>query len=165
MQLIVAEKPSVARDLARVLGVRPEGRHCFEGGGRVITWCVGHLVELEEPAAYDPRWRSWRLETLPMLPAEIRLRPAKHARDQLRAVTALLRDRRFTVVINACDAGREGELIFRYVYQHAGARLPVQRLWISSLTDDAIRRGFEALRPGARFDPLGDAARCRSEAN
>ncbi len=165
MQLIVAEKPSVARDLARVLGIRPAGRHCFEGNGRVITWCVGHLVELEEPAAYDPRWRSWRLDTLPMLPAELRLRPARHAVDQLRAVTALLVDPRFRSVVNACDAGREGELIFRYVYRFAGGGPPVLRLWISSMTDEAIRRGFAALRPGAQLDPLADAARARSEAD
>jgi len=165
VQLIIAEKPSVARDLARVLGVRPVGKQWFDGDRCVITWCVGHLVELEEPAAYDPAWKAWRLDLLPMLPSELRLRPASHARDQLRAVTKLLRDRRFTAVINACDAGREGELIFRYVYRYAGARLPVRRLWVSSLTDEAIRRGFAALRPGAQLDALADAACCRSEAD
>jgi DNA topoisomerase-3 len=165
MQLVIAEKPSVARDLARVLGVRPTGRASFEGAGRVITWCVGHLVELEEPAAYDPRWKAWRLETLPMLPQAFRLRPSKGTRDQWKAVQALLRDRRFTEVVNACDAGREGELIFRYAYELAGSRLPVRRLWISSLTDEAIRRGFAQLRPGAEYEPLADAARCRSEAD
>lgn len=165
MQLIIAEKPSVARDLARVLGVRPVGKQAFEGDRCVISWCVGHLVELEEPAAYDPAWKAWRLESLPMLPSELRLRPASHARDQLRAVTKLLRDRRFTAVINACDAGREGELIFRYVYRYAGARLPVRRLWVSSLTDEAIRRGFATLRPGSELDALADAACCRSEAD
>jgi DNA topoisomerase III len=163
VQLIVAEKPSVARDLARVLGVRASGQHAFEGDGVVITWCVGHLVELEEPAAYDPRWKAWRLDTLPMLPAAFRLRPARHAIAQLRAVAQLLA--RCTSVVNACDAGREGELIFRYVYQYAGGGPPVRRLWISSLTDEAIRRGFAALRPGAQLDALGDAARSRSEAD
>ena len=104
MQLVIAEKPSVARDLARVLGVRASGEHCFEGERHTITWCIGHLVELEEPAAYNPQWRAWRLENLPMLPEEFRLRGAKHARGQLRAVAALLRDRkRFRSVINACD--------------------------------------------------------------
>lgn len=165
MQLIVAEKPAVARDLARVLGVRPTGKHWFEGTGRVITWCIGHLVELDEPAAYDPRWKTWRLDSLPMVPAEFRLRPARHAAAQLRAVTRLLADRRFASVINACDAGREGELIFRYLVQFAGRCPPVQRLWISSLTDDAIRNGFARLRPGAQLDPLADAARSRSEAD
>src|SRR4029079_3945909 len=115
MQLILAEKPSVARDLARVLGVRPSGRGSFEGQGRVITWCIGHLVELDEPASYDPRWKPWRLDRLPMLPDVFRRRGAKHTRGELGAVGKLLRDRRFEAVINACDAGREGELIFRYV--------------------------------------------------
>lgn len=165
MQLIVAEKPSVARDLARVLGVVARGQHYFESDSTVITWCLGHLVELEEPAAYDARWKAWKLETLPMLPEEFRLRPAKHAAAQLRAVLKLLKDRRFGIVINACDAGREGELIFRYVYRFAGGGPPVRRLWISSLTDEAIRRGFSSLRPGEQLDALGDAARCRSEAD
>ena len=118
----------------------------------MITWCIGHLVELDEPAAYDPRWKAWRLETLPMLPDEFRLRASKHAAAQLRAVSALLRDRRFGSVVNACDAGREGELIFRYVYQYAGARLPVHRLWISSLDrrgDPAWVRGAAAGRRGS----------------
>src|SRR3954452_23178916 len=123
MQLVIAEKPSVARDIARVLGVKSSGRASLEGAGRVITWCIGHLVELDEPAAYDPRWKAWRLDTLPMVPAEFRLRPSRHAAAQLRAVVRLLRDRRFTCVVNACDAGREGELIFRYLVQFAGSRL------------------------------------------
>ncbi len=165
VQLIVAEKPSVARDLARVLGVRATGQHCFESDATVITWCIGHLVELDEPAAYEARWKVWRLDTLPMLPAEFKLRASQHAIPQLRTVTRLLADPRFTSVVNACDAGREGELIFRYVYRFAGGGPPVQRLWISSLTDDAIRRGFAALRPGAQLDALGDAARSRSEAD
>ena len=165
MQLIVAEKPSVARDLARVLGVRPSGRGAFEGRERVISWCIGHLVELDEPAAYDPRWKAWRLDTLPMLPERFKLRPVASSRDQLQSLQALLRDRRFQEVVNACDAGREGELIFRYVYDLAGCRLPVRRLWISSLTDEAVRRGFENLRPGAEYDALADAARSRSEAD
>ncbi len=165
MQLLIAEKPSVARDLARVLGVRASGQHAFEDDRRVITWCIGHLVELDEPAAYDERWKAWRLDTLPMLPAAFQLRASKHAAPHLKAVVALLRDRRFTSVVNACDAGREGELIFRYVYQYAKAKLPVQRLWISSLTDEAIRRGLGALRPGRELDALGDAARSRSEAD
>jgi len=165
LQLVIAEKPSVARDLARVLGLRGAGRHALEGAGRVITWCIGHLVELEEPAAYDPAWKAWRLDTLPMLPATFKLRPVPGTRDQLRAVQELLRDRRFDEVVNACDAGREGELIFRYVYELAGSRLPIKRLWISSLTDEAIRAGFARLRPGVELDALAAAARCRSEAD
>src|SRR5437763_4357784 len=115
MELIIAEKPSVARDLARVLGMKRSGKGAYEGNGRVITWCVGHLVELEEPAAYDGRWKAWRLDTLPMLPAEFRLRPSAGTAQQFRVVRDLLCERRFREVVNACDAGREGELIFRYV--------------------------------------------------
>ena len=131
MQLIIAEKPAVARDLARVLGVRPSGQHCFEGADRVITWCIGHLVELEEPAAYDGKWKAWRLDALPMIPPAFKLRPVESTRGHLRAVSDLLRDRRFTEVVNACDAGREGELIFAYVYETAKVKKPVQRLWLS----------------------------------
>ena len=165
VELVIAEKPSVARDLARVLGVRPSGKACFEGSDLVITWCIGHLVELEEPASYDGRWKPWRMDMLPMVPAEFKLRAVPGTRDQLKAVCELLLDRRFSSVVNACDAGREGELIFRYVYQLAGSRIPIQRLWISSLTDEAIRRGFAALKPGRELEALADAARCRSEAD
>lgn len=165
MELIIAEKPSVARDIARVLGVRPAKDEHFESDHYAITWCIGHLVELDEPASYDPAWKPWRLDVLPMLPTEFRLRGSKHALKQLRVVTKLLKDRRFSAVINACDAGREGELIFRYVYQHAKSRLPMRRLWISSLTDDAIRRGFATLKPARDYDALSDAARSRSEAD
>ena len=165
MQLIVAEKPAVARDLARVLGLPARGEHALTGDQRTITWCVGHLVELAPPEAYEPRWKAWRLDTLPMVPGEFRLRPVEATRAHFDAVCKLLRDRRFTEVVNACDAGREGELIFRYLYQAAAARLPVRRLWISSLTDEAIRRGLGALKPGSACDALADAARCRSEAD
>jgi len=165
MQLVIAEKPSVARDLARVLGVRGAGKHAIADGQRTITWCIGHLVELEEPAAYDGRWKAWRLDALPMIPQAFKLRPVEGTRQHLHAVSGLLRDRRFTEVVNACDAGREGELIFRYVYELAGCRLPVRRLWISSMTDEAIGRGFAALKAGREYDALADAARCRSEAD
>ena len=164
MELVIAEKPSVARDLARVLGV-PRRGEWFENDRLAVTWCVGHLVELDEPAAYDPAWKPWRFEVLPMLPDRFKLTPAKHAKAQLKIVAQLLKDKRFAGVVNACDAGREGELIFRYVYQYARSKLPVRRLWISSLTDEAIRRGFGGLRPGREYEPLADAARCRSEAD
>lgn len=166
-KLILAEKPAVARDLARVLGV-PQPRAAagsFEGPDYVITWCVGHLVELEEPAAYEPAWRRWFLASLPMLPERFQLRPIKQTQKQWRVVKGLLRDRDFAAVINACDAGREGELIFRLCYELAGCRLPIERLWISSLTEQAIRAGLGRLRPGRELDALGDAARCRAEAD
>jgi len=165
MQLIVAEKPSVARDIARVLGVRSQAQGALESRERVITWCVGHLVELDEPASYDARWKAWRMESLPMLPEQFKLRPTSTARDQYNVVQRLLTDRRFTEVINACDAGREGELIFRYVYDLAGCKLPIRRLWISSMTDEAVSAGFANLKSGVDYEPLADAARCRSEAD
>ncbi|MBW2256215.1 MAG: hypothetical protein JRI25_16690 [Deltaproteobacteria bacterium] len=165
MKLVIAEKPSVARDLARVLGVRQKREGFLEGEGVVVTWCVGHLTELEQPAHYDPRWRRWTLDTLPMVPQRFELRVRKGVGKQWKVVRRLLRDRRFEEVVNACDAGREGELIFRNVYQLAQSQLPIRRLWLSSLTDQAIRGAWASLLPGTRFEALGDAARCRSEAD
>ncbi|MEZ4407124.1 MAG: DNA topoisomerase [Polyangiales bacterium] len=165
MDLVVAEKPSVARDIARVLGASKRGDGFLEGPEFVITWCIGHLIELDEPAAYDPSWKQWRLDLLPMLPERFKLRPSKSTASQWRAVKSLLRDKRFDRVVNACDAGREGELIFRWAYDLAGSRLPIERLWVSSLTDAAVRAGFAKLQPGRRYEPLADAARCRAEAD
>ncbi len=165
MQLIVAEKPSVARDIARVLKVGGRGEGCLVGETHVVTWCLGHLVELEEPEAYNPAWKRWSLATLPMLPDAFKLRPTRSGLSQWRVVKGLLRDKRFESVVNACDAGREGELIFRLCYELAGSRLTPWRLWISSLTDAAILQGFRSLQPGSRYDALADAARCRSEAD
>ncbi len=163
--LVVAEKPSVARDIARALGAAGRGAGFFYDERHVVTWCVGHLVELEEPGAYEPAWKRWSAATLPMLPGRFKLRPAAHARDQWRVVRALLCSRGVRAVVNACDAGREGELIFRYCYELAGCRLPSQRLWVSSMTDEALRAGLANLRPGSHYDALADAARCRSEAD
>lgn len=165
MKLVVAEKPSVARDLARVLGATRSEEGSRSGNGWVITWCIGHLVELEEPASYDSAWKRWSLDTLPMVPDRFALRPVSRTVKQWRIVRDLLKRRDFDVVVNACDAGREGELIFRHVYDRAGSRLPIQRLWISSLTDEAIQDGFTRLRPGRDYDDLADAARARSEAD
>jgi DNA topoisomerase-3 len=165
MELVIAEKPSVARDIARVLGAERRGDGCLRGPHHTVTWCIGHLVELEEPGAYSDAWKRWSLDALPMLPDTFRLRPSKGSIAQWRVVRDLLRSREFTSVINACDAGREGELIFRYCYELAGARLPVRRLWISSMTDAALRAGFASLRDGRHYEPLADAARCRAEAD
>lgn len=164
MKLVVAEKPSVARDLARVLGARDRADGALRGNGWVVTWCIGHLVELEEPHAYDASWKRWSFATLPMIPEAFLLRPASRTLKQWRVVRELLRGR-FDSVVNACDAGREGELIFRNVYARAKCRLPVERLWISSLTNEAIDRGFARLRPGRDFDGLAQAARIRAEAD
>ncbi len=163
--VVVAEKPSVARDLARALGVRGKHEGYLEGEGLRITWCRGHLLELENPSAYDPRWRAWDLAVLPMIPAAFRSRVRAGAEDQWAVVRALLRDRGARGVVNACDAGREGELIFRTVYDEAGCALPVRRLWVASMTDAALQAAWADLRDGAAYDRLGDAARCRSEAD
>ncbi len=164
-RLIVSEKPSVARDIASVLKVKGQAKGWIGQGNLRVTWCVGHLVELEEPATYDQRWKSWRIEHLPMLPEAFQLRPRSGARDQWKIVRGLLRHPDLSEVINACDAGREGELIFAFVYQLAGCRAPVRRLWISSMTRQAIQQGFASLRPGADMRRLEDAARCRAEAD
>jgi DNA topoisomerase-3 len=165
MRVVVAEKPSVARDLARVLGASRKSQGYLEGEGLVITWCHGHLAELEEPAHYDPAWKRWSFDTLPMVPATFELRLREGAKDQFAVVKRLLGAREVEDVVNACDAGREGELIFRYVAELARLRKPVLRLWTSSLTDRAIRDAWARLQPAARYDRLGDAARSRSEAD
>jgi DNA topoisomerase-3 len=165
MRLVIAEKPSVARDLARVLGAKTRGDGFLEGAGLRITWCIGHLAELEDPVHYDAAWKRWSFDTLPMVPAKFELRLRTGVADHWALIKRLLRDRTIEDVVNACDAGREGELIFRYVYELAGCTKPVMRLWTSSLTDEAIHDAWSRLAPGSRFDALGDAARCRSEAD
>jgi len=165
LRLVVTEKPSVARDLARALGVRGQRDGWIEGDGLRITWCRGHLLELAPPEHYDGAWKAWRAETLPMVPERFDLTVREGAKEQWAIVSRLMRDPDVSEVINACDAGREGELIFRYAYDHAGCRHPVRRLWTSSLTDEALRTAWSRLEAGERYDPLADAARCRSEAD
>ncbi len=168
-RLVVCEKPSVARDVARVLGARARRDGWLEGEGLRVTWCLGHLVELAEPQEYDPAWKAWRPEHLPMLPEEFRLRPRAGSDDgaarQWRTVAGLLVHPELREVVNACDAGREGELIFAFAYELSGARAPVHRLWIRSMTDEAIRDGFARLRPGPEMTRLEAAARSRAEAD
>jgi len=162
---VVAEKPSVARDIARVLGAKQRRDGYLEGNGYRVTWAVGHLVGLPEPHDIKPRWRKWRREDLPILPERWPLQVVPRTKDQFEVIRRLLKDPAVDRVICATDAGREGELIFRYIYEAAGCTKPFQRLWISSLTPDAIRRGFDQLRDGHTFDPLADAARGRSRAD
>lgn len=165
MKLIIAEKPSVARDLARVLGAKTKRTGHIEGNGYKISWCFGHMVQLAEPARYDAAWKSWTASSLPMLPEQFKLLGIESSKDQLKHLKSLLHDAAVTTVINACDAGREGELIFRYVYDLLRCKKPVERLWLASMTDAAIKQGFQHLRPGTEYDALADAARCRSEAD
>ena len=162
---VVAEKPSVARDLARVLGARQRGEGCLHGNGYVVTWAIGHLTRLAEPHEIDPAWKRWRRELLPMLPERWPLVVSDPTREQFEAVRRILTDDAIERVVCATDAGREGELIFRYLYEATGCRKPFSRLWISSLTPDAIRQGFAQLRDGREFDPLAAAAQGRSQAD
>ncbi|MCG8417199.1 MAG: DNA topoisomerase 3 [Proteobacteria bacterium] len=163
--LIIAEKPSVGRDIARVVGARTRRDGYLEGKDFWVAWCVGHLAELCEPHEYNPAWKSWSPRLLPILPDRFKVRPSRTGARQLRLLRPLMRSRDVANVVNACDSGREGELIFRFVYQLTGCDKPVRRLWISSLTAEAISRGMVRLRPGAELDPLADAARCRAEAD
>ena len=162
---VVAEKPSVARDIAGILGATTRGDGYLHGGGYVVTWAIGHLVTLAQPHEIEPEWKRWRLDTLPMLPPSWPLVVLPGTRDQFEIVKKILRSPKIDRVIEATDAGREGELIFRYIYEAAGSTKPVSRLWISSLTPDAIKDGFRRLRDGKDFDSLADAARGRSRAD
>ena len=162
---VLAEKPSVARDIASVLGTTGKGDGYLHGNGYVVTWAIGHLAALAQPHEIDPAWRQWRRDLLPMLPEHWPLIVSEKTKDQFEVVRKIVNSPRITRVVCATDAGREGELIFRYIYEAARCEKPFSRLWISSLTPDAIRKGFAALRPGSDYDPLADAARGRSRAD
>ena len=165
--LVVAEKPSVARDLADALpgNFDNEETH-YEGDEFIVTFAVGHLVQLVDPEAYDEKLKKWRMADLPIVPEEFKLAPRDaKAKKQLKAIHKLMKRDDVDRIINACDAGREGELIFAYIYETAGIDKPVERLWVSSMTKQAIREGFEKLRPGEELQPLEQAARSRSEAD
>jgi DNA topoisomerase-3 len=166
MKVVLAEKPSVGRDIAKHLGANQRGNGFLQGNGWVVTWAFGHLVELQEPEDYTPEWKAWRLSNLPIIPDLFRLRP----RGDNSALAQLETIKRFFIeaeeIVCATDAGREGELIFRYILEWSGCtEKPFRRLWISSLTNEAIEKGFAQLAPGSDFDKLYRAARCRSEAD
>ena len=163
--LVVAEKPSVARDIARVLGAKDRGENSLIGGGYVVTWALGHLVTLKEPQELDERYTRWRAEDLPILPEKMETKVIKKTRSQFLSVKKWMNDKETQDIICATDSGREGELIFRYIYEQTGCRKPVRRLWISSMTDEAIRAGFDSLRPSADYDALYASARCRADAD
>lgn len=166
MRVILAEKPSVARDIARVLGCSARADGCLRGSSDVVTWAFGHLVEIAEPEAMNPAWaRPWRQDQLPMVPSSWRYDVRPDAKAQFGIVKRLLLDSATTEVVCATDAGREGEHIFRLIYEAAGCRKPVKRLWISSLTDEAIKDGFRRLQPATAFDALAAAARSRATAD
>jgi len=166
LRVVVCEKPSVARDIATHLKANKKRDGYFEGEGWAVTWAFGHLLELKDPHEYKSEWRSWKVETLPMIPSKFALKAKddKGVKDQLATLKDLFS--RATEIVCATDAGREGELIFRYIQTHLRAtKKPFKRLWISSLTSEAIAAGFKNLKNGSDFDPLYRAARCRSEAD
>jgi DNA topoisomerase-3 len=162
---VLAEKPSVARDIARVLGATKQGQGYLHGNGYVVTWAIGHLVALAQPHEIQPEWKHWRRDLLPMLPRDWPLVVYEKTQPQFEVVRKILNSPKVARLVCATDAGREGELIFRYIYEAAACRKPFSRLWISSLTPDAIRKGFGELKDGAAYDPLADAARGRSRAD
>lgn len=165
MKLVIAEKPSVAMSLAAVLGANKKNDGYMEGGGWLVSWCVGHLLELAQPEAYGEQYAKWRYEDLPILPEAWKYEAPKDKKKQLALLCKLMNDKSVETVVCATDAGREGELIFRLVYQHAKCEKPIERLWISSMEDAAIREGFAHLRPGCDYDRLYQAAVCRAEAD
>ena len=165
MKLVVCEKPSVAKSIASALGVTSRADGHFEGGGWLISWCIGHLVGLADAAAYDDRYKKWRYADLPILPDPFRYVVSEEKAAQFHILRSLMERSDVTELVNACDAGREGELIFRLVYEAAGCSKPFSRLWISSMEDAAIREGFTNLRPDADYDPLYQSALCRQKAD
>lgn len=164
-KLIIAEKPSVARDIARVIGAKARGEGCLVGDQYIVTWAVGHLVSLSEPGETNPAWVKWNMAQLPMLPETIPLKVLPKTQSQFAVIKSLMHSPEVESLICATDSAREGELIFRYIYQMAGCHKPVERLWISSMTDAAIRQGFAELKPASCYDSLYASARCRSEAD
>src|SRR6266566_5147928 len=162
---VLAEKPSVARDIAHVLGATGRGDGYLHGNGYVVSWAIGHLVALAQPHEMNPEWRHWRRDLLPILPKRWPLVVYEKTKDQFEIVRKILGSPRVSRVVCATDAGREGELIFRYIYEAAQCGKSVSRLWISSLTPDSIRKGFDTLRPSSDYDALADAARGRSRAD
>ncbi len=163
--VVLAEKPSVAQDIARVLGCRERGDGYVSGERYLVTWAVGHLVTLVEPDELDERYKRWSFDTLPILPEVIPLKVISSSRSQYAKVKKLINAPDTESLICATDAGREGELIFRYIYEKAGCKKPFHRLWISSMTDEAIQEGFRNIRDGAEYDGLYESARCRSQAD
>lgn len=165
MYLVLGEKPSVAQALAKVLGARKRKNGYLEGNGWIVSWCLGHLAEYVPPEAYDEKYEKWEFSDLPILPEQWQLAVAKGKRDQFNVLKMLLNRSDVEYVVNGCDAGREGELIFKRVYDLSGSKLPVKRLWISSMEDSAIQEGFEHLEDGRAYENLCEAAVCRAKAD
>ena len=165
MKLIICEKPSVAKSVSSALGAKSRADGFYEGNGLLVSWCVGHLVSPMDAAGYDPGYKKWSYDDLPILPEPFRYVLAPGKEDAFENLRALMGRPDVDTVVNACDAGREGELIFRLVYEMSGCTKPILRLWISSMEDAAIREGFQNLRPGAEYEALYQSALCRQKAD
>ena len=165
MILVIAEKPSVAQTIAAALGAKEKKDGYIEGSGYLVSWCVGHLVQLAEAAAYGEQYKKWSYDSLPILPQEWKYTVDPDKGKQFKTLKELMHRADVSEVVNACDAGREGELIFRFVYNQAGCNKPIRRLWISSMEDAAIKAGFASLKDGRDYDPLFASALCRAKAD
>jgi len=163
--LVIAEKPSVAQTIAAVLGAKEKKDGFLTGSGYIVSWCVGHLVGLAEAAAYGEQYKKWSYDSLPILPQEWKYTVSADKEKQFKTLKELMHRADVSEVVNACDAGREGELIFRFVYEMAGCKKPMRRLWISSMEDSAINEGFSRLKNGEEYDALFASALCRAKAD
>ena len=163
--LVIAEKPSVGRDIARVLGCKQGGNGYLEGKEYVVTWAIGHLVELADPESYGNQWKEWKMETLPMLPERLQIQVIKKTGHQYQTIKSQMLRKDIGQIIIATDAGREGELVARWIIQKSGVKKPMKRLWISSVTDKAIRQGFSNLKDARDYQKLYEAAVARAEAD
>lgn len=164
-KLIIAEKLSVAKAIAAALGTERGGNGHIESDCYVVSWCMGHLIQLAAPAAYGEQYAQWRYADLPIIPDKWKYVPIKGKEKQLEIVIGLMNRADVDCVINACDAGREGELIFLLVYEYCDCKKPVERLWINSMEEKAISDGFNNLRPGSEYENLYRAALCRAQAD
>ena len=163
--LIITEKPSVAADIARVVKAGNKTEHAYEGDEHVVTWAVGHMLGFVDPDQYEEKYKRWRLQDLPIIPAKFEQQPVRGAKKQLTALKKFLKAKDVDSVVNACDAGREGELIFQEIYRFSGVDKPVNRLWLQSMTDSAIGNSLQNLREANEFQGLADAADCRAESD
>lgn len=165
MELVIAEKPSVALSIAKVIGAKNKKDGYYEGNGYKVSWCVGHLIQMANPNAYDEKYAKWKIDDLPIIPSEYQYEVAKATKKQFNTLKKLMNDKEIDTVINACDAGREGEAIFRLVYLQASCKKKMKRLWISSMEDSAIKDGFDKLKDGKDYDNLFESAQARAVAD
>ena len=165
MKLVIAEKPSVGAAIAAVIGANEKRSGYFEGSGYLVSWCIGHLISLADAATYNEQYRKWKYDDLPIVPQDWQFTVASGKEQQFSVLKDLMQRSDVSEIVNACDSGREGELIFRFVYEQVNCQKPFSRLWISSMEDSAIREGFAGRRAGTEYDALYQSALCRARAD